>query len=811
MTNHWIDFRNADVIMSVGGNHAENHPISMKWVTEAKLKGAKLIHVDPRFNRTAAVADIYAPLRSGTDVGFLGGLINYVLKNNLYHKEYVENYTTASWLVSNEYSFEEGIFSGYDAESRKYDNSKWDYLTEGKDKLADLPWVKESGVPTFDVPITRTVQKDLTLQNPRCVFQIIKKHFSRYSPDAVSRITGMPKEKFLKIAELFGSTGESGKAGTILYAMGLTQHTNGSQIVRCLAMLQLLLGNVGIAGGGVNALRGESNVQGSTDLAMLFHLVPAYMAAPRADAHFTLADYLTKETMAEGYWQNKPKFFVSLLKAMYGDKATLKNEYAYHYLPKLGNKNYSHIALFEAINERIIKGLFLWGQNPAVSGPNSRFERKALEKLEWMVCIDLWNTESASFWHAPGVDSEKIETEVFLLPAAAHFEKEGSVTNSGRWIQWRWKAVEPFGEAKSDLWIIDRLFKEINREYIGGTGRAPGAILDLKWDYGEEEPDVRKVAVEINGYTLGDGKPITNFSELEADGSTACGCWIYSGYYNDEGEPVKQPTGRRDNKDSTGIGSFLDWSFSWPSNRRILYNRASANLNGEPYDHETPIIFWTGISWQLNDMPDFSITNPDGTPKSPDANAFIMLSEGAGKLFAKEMKDGPLPEHYESVESPARNLLSKQQNNPVVILWESANLARTGSKEFPIVMTTFRLAEHWQTGSITRNLPWQVESMPYMFVEISEELAAEKGVTTDDFIVIYNNRGAIEARVLVTKRMKPFKIGDKVVHQIAAPWHWGFAGSTIGGIVNDLTPNVGDANTMIPEYKAFLVNIRKKV
>ncbi|MDH4140549.1 MAG: molybdopterin-dependent oxidoreductase [Coriobacteriia bacterium] len=829
MTNHWIDMRNADVVMAIGGNNAENHPISMKWITEAKKNGAKYIVVDPRFTRSAAVADMYAPLRSGSDIAFLGGLFNYILQNDLYHKEYVENYTTASWLVNPDYGFDDGLFTGYDDAGRKYDTATWSYQTEGEtpwdtSATGAFAWVNAPGTPEFTAPVPKTPKKDPTLQDPNCVFQLMKKHYERYTPEVVSAVTGTPQDRLLEVYALYASTGEPGKSGTILYAMGMTQHTNGSQNVRAMAVTQLLLGNMGMPGGGVNALRGESNVQGSTDMALLFHIIPAYMATPTAANHSTLRAYLEKETPAGGYWTNKPKFLISLLKELYGDHATPKNDFAYDFLPKLNGKNHSHIALFEAMNEGIVKGLFLWGQNPAVGGPNCSFERKAMEKLDWMVAIDLWETETSVFWKAPSIKPADINTEVFMLPAACHYEKQGSIANSGRWIQWRWKAVDPPGDALDDAEIATEIVLALQELYKAEGGALPEAITELTWDYLDEEGhvDVTKIARAINGYTVADGKLVANFTKLAADGSTACGNWIYSGYWNNEDsmDAAEQPTGSRNNEDATrkglggGVGSYLGWSFAWPVNRRIIYNRASCDPDGQPWS-ETKVLFkWTGSEWLSNDVPDFGnkVVLPDGTStetKPPNTTAFIMNPEGAGRLFAPGMKDGPFPEHYEPYESPTTNALSGTQNDPAVVIWESASL---GTKDqYPIVMTTYRLTEHWQTGQMTRNLPWLVETMPKMFVELSHALADEKGIESGDNVVIENNRGAIKAYALVTDRFKPFEINGETVHQIGAPWHWGYSGScSIGGIANDLTPNVGDANTMIPEYKAFLVDIRKE-
>ncbi len=828
MTNHWVDIKNADVIMAIGGNNAENHPISMKWVTEAKANGAEYIVVDPRFTRSAAVADTYGPLRSGTDIAFFGGLFNYIIENEKYHDEYVKNYTTASWLVSPDYGFDDGLFTGFDDASGKYDKATWIYQTEGEapwdtSETGAFSWVNAPNTPAFTPPTPKTPLKDPTLQDPNCVFQLMKKHYERYTPELCSQISGMPLDRMMEIWETFASTGEPGKAGTILYAMGMTQHTYGSQNVRAMAITQLLLGNMGMAGGGVNALRGESNVQGSTDMAMLFHIIPAYMATPVAGTHPSLRDYLEKETPTGGYWTNKPKFLISLLKEMYGEYATAANDYAYDMLPKLNGKNHSHIAMFEAMNEGIVKGLFLWGQNPAVGGPNCSMERKAMEQLDWMVAVDMWETETAAFWKAPTIEPSEVNTEVFLLPAAAAYEKAGSIANSGRWIQWRWKAVEPPGEAKDDAEIATEIALELQRLYAEEGGALPEQLTKLTWDYVDEagKADPTKIARAINGYTVADNKLVANFTKLAADGSTACGNWIYSGYWNNEDsmEPADQPTGARDNADNAGeglaapIGSYLGWSFAWPVNRRIIYNRASADPAGKPWNPDKVVVEWDGAKWLRNDVPDFGYKKdlPDGTTlwTPPGTTAFIMQPEGAGRLWAPGMADGPFPEHYEPYESPTTNTMSAQQNDPAVVVWESASL---GSKEqFPIVMTTYRLTEHWQTGQMTRNLPWLVETMPKMFIELSPELADEKGLVSGDNVIISNNRGAIKAYALVTSRFKPFDINGEIIHQIGAPWHWGYSGScSIGGIANDLTPNVGDANTMIPEYKAFLVDIRKE-
>jgi formate dehydrogenase major subunit len=626
MTNHWIDYRNADVLMAIGANTAENHPISMRWVNAAREKGGKLIAVDPRFTRTAAVADVWAPLRPGTDIAFFGGLINYTLQNGLFAEEYVRNYTNATYLINPDYSFQDGMFSGASdpgPANVKYNKSTWSYQRD-----------KDGNVLT-----------DPTMTDPLCVFQILKKHYERYDIKTVCSITGTPEASFRKVAETYCATGRPGKAGTILYAMGITQHTHGSQNVRAIALLQLLLGNVGIAGGGVNAQRGEANVQGSTDMAMLFNNMPGYLGHPKASLHPTLAAYNRVETPKAGYWTNKPKFLASLLKAYWGDAATPANDFAYDYWPKLDDRNHSHIYMFEQMLAGEIQGMFAWGQNPAVGGPNAKRERAALAKLKWLVAVDIFETETASFWYkAPGVNPANIDTEVFLLPAAISYEKEGSIANSGRWIQWRWKALEPPGQAKSDLWIADKLFKAIRKAYQAG-GAFPDPILKMNWAYdgeGDAEPDIEKVAIEINGYETATKKPLLNFTRLAADGSTTCGCWIYSGYYND---PHAPPTKSRI-PEKQGIGLNPLWAFAWPLNRRILYNRCSSDPAGRPWDPRAPVIWWQNGGWIASDVPDFGWKNADGTFTLPEATAnkpFIMLPELQGLLFSDRLGEGPLP------------------------------------------------------------------------------------------------------------------------------------------------------------------------
>ena len=798
MTNSFTDYKNTDVFLIIGANPAENHPQVMRFAGMAKaMRGAKIIVADPRFTKTAAKADIYAPLRPGTDIAFFYGIINYALQNNLYFHDYVVNYTNASFLVNPGFKFEDGVFSGLVEKDGKlsYDTSTWQYQKDGD-----------------------TVKKDPTLQDPNCVFQILKRHVARYDVKTVCKITGTPEDVFLKVCETYCSTGKPDKAGNIIYAMGITQHTYGSQNVRAVAILQLLLGNVGIAGGGVNAQRGESNVQGSTDMAMLYHILPGYNPMVDATKHASLKDYIEKETPKTSYWSNRPKFIISMLKAWYGDKATKENDFCFDWLPKLDGKDHSHMAIFQAMAEGKVKGFFAWGQNPAVGGPNTIAARRALENLDWLVAVDLFETETASFWKRPGANPKDIKTEVFLLPAAFSYEKEGTVSNSSRWIQWRWMAVEPPGQAKSDLWIADRLFKAIRKEYQAG-GKFPAPILNMVWNYdtaGHDEPDIVKVANEMNGYNVADGSLLDSFAKLKDDGSTACGVWIYAGYMYPDPQLKVPASQRRSREDKTGLGLFPKWAFSWPANRRIVYNRCSADPSGQPWDPKRALVAWDGSKWITNDVPDFGVkdaaTGAVIPPEKSAANPFIMTTEGVGRIFAPSgMKDGPLPEHYEPIESPFKNLMSKQQNNPVAVRYKGdfAKVVQGPSAEFPYIATTHRLVEHYQSGAVTRNCPVLAELMPEMFVTISPGLAAKLGIKPGDTVVVSTVRGEIKCKANVLPIVKPLKVNGTEIEIIGMPWHWGFQGIASGSTANDLTPSVGDPNTMIPEYKAFLCNIRK--
>ncbi len=825
MTNHWIDLRNSDVILISGSNAAENHPISFKWVTKAMENGAKLISVDPRFTRTSSKADLYASIRSGSDIAWLGGMVKYILDNELYHKDYVRLYTNASFIVNNDFKMPgdlDGVFSGYDPKARKYDKSTWSFQTDG------------NGV----------VKKDKDMKDPMCVLQLLKKHFSRYTLDKVADICGASKEKLMEVYKTYASTGKPNRTGTIMYAMGWTQHTVGVQNIRTMSIIQLLLGNIGMAGGGVNALRGESNVQGSTDHCLLFHILPGYLGTPLA-SQSTFASYntartpKTKEPYSANWWENFPKYSASLLRAFFGQSADLETQYKW--MPKLDDgQNASWLVLFDEMLKGKFTGFFSWGQNPACSGANSNKTRQALGKLDWMVNVNLFDNETGSFWRGPGMDPGSIKTEVFFLPCAMSFEKEGSITNSGRWAQWRYAAVKP--PAPTDADLINELQWRVRKLYEEQGGVFPDPILNLAWDYGAKGPDgkvihmdAHRIAKEINGYFLEEkvikgktykkGDLVPSFAFLQSDGSTSSGNWLYSQSYNAGGNNMA----RRGKSDPTGVGLYNGWTWCWPVNRRIIYNRASVDEYGKPWALHKPVIYWNGSKW-IGDVPDGGwppLRKPDGTWNEATKLAYIMKPHGVSHIFGPGRADGPFPEHYEPLECPIeRNLMNPQRVNPVSRLFTGKmDQFLNCDDRYPIVATTYRVSEHWQTGVLSRWLPWLAELQPSNFVEMSEELAEEKGIKNGEKVVVASVRAGVDAVAIVTKRFKPFIVGGNTVHQVGVPWHFGWATTreydvkangleysnpTFGDAANLLTPSIGDANTMIPETKAFMVSVEKK-
>jgi formate dehydrogenase major subunit len=798
------DLQNSDCIVIEGSNMAECHPVGFRWVMKAKERGAKVIHVDPRFTRTSAMADLHVPIRSGTDIAWLGGLINYVLQNDGWFREYVLAYTNASALVDPEFRGPEdldGLFSGYDPERRVYDDSSWRYqMVQG-----DV-----QGIPL----------RDPTLQDPNCVFQILKRHYARYTPETVARICGCTEEQVVTVAKALIENSGRERTSAFVYAVGWTQHTTGVQFIRTCAILQLLLGNIGRPGGGIMALRGHATIQGSTDIATLYHILPGYLPTPDArKSHATLADYIEAETKQTGYWANFPKFVVSFLKAYWGDAATAENDYGYGWLGK-NVADHSHMPMFVAMDEGVMKGFMAIGQNPAVGVQNAVYQRKAMAKLEWMVVRDLFETETAAFWKAPDVDPAEIGTEVFFLPSAFGSEVEGSFTNTQRLVQWREAGGRAPGDARSDIWFTVHLGHRLKELYRGSTDPKDRPIQALLWDYelvGEEgEPAALDILKEVNGYRTADGSHLTGFQELAEDGSTACGCWVYSGIFPAPGQNL---AARRRNTPDNWVSP--EWGFAWPANRRILYNRASADPEGRPWSERKKLVWWDAAqgTWVGYDVPDFPLTKPPTAPavrggRGLDAHSgsepFIMQTDGRGWLYAPQgLRDGPLPTHYEPFESPVRNTLYAQQDSPVAEIYDLPEnpYAPIADERFPIVITTYRLTEHHLSGVMSRWLPWLAELMPELFVEISPELAAEKGIENAGWVTVTSPRGKIEAKALVTRRMTPFRMGDRIVHQVGMPWHWGYNGVVTGDVVNSLAALVGDPNVSIHEGKAFVCNV----
>ncbi|MDY6794714.1 MAG: molybdopterin-dependent oxidoreductase [Actinomycetota bacterium] len=930
MTNHWVDLKNADVFMICGANPAENHPCAWKWIEHARDNhGAKVIVVDPRFTRSASRSDVFSFTRPGTDIAFFGALVNYAISNNYINWEYVQNYTNAPILVDPGFKMPgelDGLFSGYDSSARKYDKSTWTYQTGAGDEPVRIDLIPIAASPDFPNRGIPTGSKDSNghyIPNEwdlikagkydemqPSIFAKLAKQYSRYTYDGdnsvVANICGMDSAKFKEIAELYlGTTSQRDKSGTLMYAMGLTQHTIGTENIRTFALLQLLLGNMGMPGGGINALRGESNVQGSTDMALLSHIIPAYISVPTTgDADYQA--FLERVTPKAGWWVNTPKYMASLLVAFYGDYAVNSLDKAFDLLPKVvKGKNYTHIALFEDMYKGdIINGLITWGQNMPVGGPNANLECAAMDKLDWYVAIDIWDTETMNYWQRPGVDPEDIQTEVWALPAAAMVEKGGSVTNSGRVAQYRWKAVEPPGDhasgAKSDAWIAHQWMKAIKELYKSEGGKAKEVISNIFWDYDEDEhgePDMNQVLVEIIGFKWPSGGfnwdaafegAVATFKDLKDDGSTACGNWLYAGEWATDKDvqgyakmlgksvPDNIPRGNQaieyegipfdkakwhlvqtplywlgDNgsiytenppssAEEINVGTYPYWGWAWPVNRRIIYNRGSMDYAGQPFAPNKALFQFNEAGTELimkNDVPDFYAIFKKGTLAADSgAGSFIMNREvGAqvGRIFSNSMAEGPFPEHYEPREGPIKNPLSGEQWNPAAVLdWPSAledpekwGFADVGSEKYPYIASTYRVTEHWQAGQMTRNNSWLGEAMPELFVELSTELADELGIEKGDLVELESVRGNVQGIAVVTVRLKPFELSDgnggkKTVHFVGLPWHYGFIALFPGGperntlssqsySSNQITGHIGDANTTIPEYKAFLVNLRK--
>jgi len=800
MTNTWMDIKNADVIIVMGGNAAEAHPCGFKWVVEAKAhNNARLIVVDPRFTRTASVADLYCPIRPGTDIAFLNAVTKYLLENDLIQHEYVKSYTNAGYLVDDGFDYQDGLFTGYDEDKRDYDKTTWRYQI-GPDGYAVV---------------------DDTLQHPRCVFQLLRQHVEVYTPELVERICGSPKDKFLQVCKLIASTATPDRVMTSLYALGWTHHSKGSQNIRGMCIVQTLLGNIGLSGGGMNALRGHSNIQGLTDIGLMSNLLPGYLNLP-VEKEKDFATYMKPRQFKPlrpgqtSYWQNYGKFFVSFQKAMFGNAATKQNDWAYDWLPKLDVAQYDVIRAFELANQGKMNGYVIQGFNPLMTFPNRAKMASALAKLKFLVVMDPLQTETARFWENHGdynpVDPASIQTEVFELPTTCFAEDEGSLSNSSRWLQWHWPAQPPPAEARTDIDIMAGLHRRLAALYRREGGAFPDPILNVNWPYEvPEAPRPDKLAREINGYTLQKvtdatgavlpaGRQLDSFAQLRDDGTTACGCWVYSGCYTESGNQMA----RRDNNDPGDRGIAPNWAWAWPANRRILYNRASCDPSGKPWSDKSKLIAWNGTRWVGFDVPDYGVTVAPDKSVGP----FIMTEEGVARLWTRDlMRDGPFPSHYEPFESPLANLVApKIRGNPASRIFNS-DLAQLGtSKEFPFVATSYRLTEHfhfWTKHNRINNI-----LQPEFFVEISEQLAELKGITKGGWVRVWSNRGELKAKAVVTKRIKPLMCEGGAVHLVGIPHHFGFTGGAKKGWgPNSLTPVVGDANTDTPEFKAWLVNV----
>ena len=816
---------------------AEAHPVGFQWVMEAKARGAKVIHVDPRFTRTSALADQFVPIRVGTDIAFLGGIINYVLENELDFREYVVAYTNAATIVSEDFQDTDdldGLFSGFDPESRTYDPTSWQYAsTEHKQDGAERQEHEQQRETasalqheTHGMDVQGDPPRDPTLQHPRCVYQILKRHFSRYTPEMVERVCGVSQEEFLEVCRAWTESSGRERTTALVYSVGWTQHSVGVQYIRTGAILQLLLGNMGRPGGGIMALRGHASIQGSTDIPTLFNILPGYLPMPNANQHGSFDEWIDsiRNPGSKGFWDNAKAYAVNLLKAYWGDAATADNDFCFDYLPRITGDHGTYRTVMDMIDGKV-KGYFLLGQNPAVGSAHGRAQRLGMANLDWLVVRDLFEIESATFWRdSPEVETgeivpEECRTEVFLFPAASHVEKEGTFTQTQRMLQWRTKAVEPPGDARSELWFFYHLGRLVRERLKDSTEERDRPVLDLAWDYpvhGEhDEPSAEAVLMEINGYEVATRRPLSAFTEMKDDGSTLGGCWIYTGVFADG---VNQAARRKPGREQSYVAP--EWGWACPANRRNLYNRASADPDGRPWSERKKLVWWDEqkAEWVGDDVPDFQKTKPP--TYQPDEGAggvealagddpFIMQGDGKGALFAPQgLIDGPMPTHYEPVESPFRNVLYGQQANPTRKEYDrddnpmNPSPPEEHSDVFPFVFTTSRLTEHHTAGGMSRYLEYLAELQPEMFVEVSPMLAAERGLENGGWCHVVTSRAVIEGRVLVTDRLRPLRVDGRIVHQVWLPYHWGQGGLVTGDSANDLFGVTLDPNVLIQESKA---------
>jgi formate dehydrogenase major subunit len=818
----------------MGSNMAEAHPVAFQWVVEARERGADVIHVDPRFSRTSAMATNFVRTRAGSDVAFLGGIIHHILEHGRDFREYVLSYTNAPVIIDEGYQDTEdldGLFSGWDREKGTYDNTTWQYSgmqvhgSAGQREMgANQGEAAGHGGHGAGLKHGEPPEKDVTLEHPRCVFQILKRHYARYTPEFVEEVCGVPRKQFLEVAEALCRNSGRERTSSIVYSVGWTQHTIGVQYIRAAAIIQLLLGNIGRPGGGVMALRGHASIQGSTDIPTLYNILPGYIPMPHAHAHDDLTQFVEMNTSPTGFWGNMNAYTVSLLKAWWGARATPENDFCFDYLPRITGDHSIYPAVMGMLDGSV-KGFIVVGQNPAVGSANSGLHRRAMANLDWLVVRDFVETESAAFWYdSPEVESGELDpasirTEIFFLPAAAHTEKDGSFTNTQRLLQWHHKAVEPKDDCRSELWFYYHLGRLIREKLEDSEEERDRPVKELNWHYptaGEiAEPSAEAVLREINGWNDQD-EALSSYLELKDDGTTACGCWIYCGCFADE---TNQPARRRPASEQSWVAP--EWAWAWPANRRILYNRASADPEGRPWSERKKYIWWDEEAgqWTGEDVPDFQ---PDKRPdyRPPDGakaqsaiagnHPFIMQPDGRGWLFVPSgIVDGPLPTHYEPDESPVPNPLYGQGSNPARQCFRRHfNEHNEPAEEFPFVFTTYRLTEHHTAGGMSRFVPYLSELQPAMFCEVSPELARERGLVHGGWATVVTARAEVEARVVVTERMAPVAIDGRVVHQIGLPYHWGSRGLTQGDAANDLLETVLDPNVHIQESKVATCDIR---